>query len=140
MSLIKWEPFDDFDRFFRDVSAFPTGKMPTMGWDLATDVYEDGNNLVAEMNLPGLDGDNIDVEVKDNHLRVAGRREEVNEKKEKDHYAKEIRRGSFERVIPLPSPVKQDAVEAVYEDGVLKVTMPKRGDEGEKKVKVKVKK
>lgn len=135
MSLIKWEPFDEFDRFLREV---PAVRMQGMNFDLAADVYEDGNNLVAEMNLPGLAGEDIDVEVEDNHLRISGKREEVSEKKEKNHYAKEIRRGSFERVIPLPAPVRQDAVSAVYEQGVLKVTMPKRSDTGENKVKVKV--
>lgn len=140
MSLIKWEPFDEFDRFFRDFSSLPALRNSNMGWELATDVYEDGSNLVAEMHLPGLDGDDIDVEVQDNHLRVSGKREEVDEKKGKDHYAREIRRGSFERVIPLPAAVKQDGVEADYEDGVLKVVMPKRDESSEKKVKVNVKK
>ena len=137
MSLIKWEPFDDFDRMFRDLPLSPTLKMSN--FDLACDVYEDGNTLVAEMNLPGLDGENIDVEVEDNHLRVSGRREEVQEKKEKSHYAKEIRRGSFERVIPLPNAVQQDGVAAEYADGVLKVTMPKKEDSGSNKISVKVK-
>lgn len=140
MSLIKWEPFDDFDRVFRDLSLSPALKMSNANFDLACDVYEDGSNLVAEMNLPGLNGDQIDVEVEDNHLRISGRREEVQEKKEKSHYAKEIRRGSFERLIPLPDLVMQDKVEAEYEDGVLKVTMPKREAVGENKVKVKIKK
>lgn len=138
MSLIKWEPFDDFDRMFRDLSLSSALKMPN--YDLACDIYEDGNNLVAEMNLPGLDGENIDVEVEDNHLRVSGRREEVQEKKEKNHYTKEIRRGSFERVIPLPALVEREGVNAEYEDGVLKVTMPKKEDGGSNKIVVKVKK
>lgn len=140
MSLIKWEPFDDFDRIFRDMSSLPALKMSNTNFDLACDVYEDGNNLIAEMNLPGLVGEDIDVEVEDNHLHVSGKREEVQEKKEKSHYAKEIRRGSFERLIPLPSVVEQSSVEAEYVDGVLKVTMPKREDSGDNKVKVKVKK
>lgn len=140
MSLIKWEPFDDFDRVFRDLSLLPASRMSSMSLDLACDVYEDGNNLVAEMNLPGLRGEDIDVEVEDNHLHISGRREEVEEKKEKSHYSKEIRRGSFERMIPLPDRVVGDKVEAEYEDGVLKVTMPKQEDTGGGKVKVKVKK
>ena len=138
MSLIKWEPFDDFDRVFRDLATLPSMKLSNMSFDLAADVYEDGNNLVAEMNLPGLAGEDIDVEVEDNHLRVSGRREEVQEKKEKSHYTKEIRRGSFERVIALPVRVEQGKVEASYKDGVLKVTMPKLEHKGDNKVKVKV--
>ncbi len=140
MSLIKWEPFDEFDRFFRDASAFPMLRNGQGGFDLAVDVYEDGENLVAEMNLPGIDAEKIDVEVEDNYLRIAGRREEVNEKKEKSHYAKEIRRGSFERVVALPDMVEQEKVAAEYENGVLKITMPKRAQESRGKVKVAVKK
>lgn len=140
MSLIKWEPFDDFDRMFREMATLPAFRTSNTSLDLACDVYEDGDNLVAEMNLPGLKGEEINVEVEDNHLRISGRREEVKEKKEKSHYAKEIRRGSFERLISLPDPVDQDKVVADYEDGVLKVTMPKKAGTKEHKVKVRVKK
>jgi HSP20 family protein len=139
MSLIKWEPFDEFDRFFRDLHPMVPGRNGQMGFDMAVDVYEDGNNVVAEMNVPGLKADDIDVEVEDNFLRVSGKREEVQEKKEKSHYAKEIRRGSFERVLQLPDLVEQEKVEAEYKDGVLKITMPKREQPPEKKVKVQVK-
>lgn len=139
MSLIKWEPFDEFDRMFREFGALPALRNQNMNFDLAADVYEDGDTLVAEMNLPGLKGEDIDVAVEDNHLHITGKREEVQEKKEKSHYTKEIRRGSFERLIPLPNPVVREKVEAVYEDGVLKVTMPKREEEESNKIKVTVK-
>lgn len=140
MSLIKWEPFGDFDRVFREMSSFPSLKLTDVDFNLACDVYEDGNTVVAEMNLPGLTEDDIDVEVEDTYLRISGKREEVQEKKEKSHYTKEIRRGSFERVVSLPYPVQQDKVEAEYEHGVLKVIMPKREQAQESRVKVKVKK
>ncbi|MEZ4103800.1 MAG: Hsp20/alpha crystallin family protein [Candidatus Paceibacterota bacterium] len=138
MSLIKWEPFDEFDRIFRDLSPALSSRGGQMGFDMAVDVYEDGQNLVAEMNVPGLKADDIDVEVEDNYLRISGRREEMQEKKEKSHYVKEIRRGSFERVVQLPDMVEQEKVEAEYKDGVLKITMPKREKAAEKKVKVQV--
>ncbi len=138
MSLIKWEPFDEFDRFFRDVQPLMPARSSQMGFDMAVDVYEDGGEIVAEMNLPGLKGEEIDVEVEDNYLRIAGRREEVQEKKEKSHYVKEIRRGSFERVVQLPDAVEQEAVTAEYKDGVLKVHMPKLAKKEENKVKVQV--
>lgn len=140
MSLIKWEPFDDFERIFRDMSLTPATRMSDMHMNLACDIYEDGNNLIAEMNLPGMKDEDINIEVKDDRLRVSGEREEVNEKKEKDHYAKEIRRGSFDRVIPLPNAVERDQVEATYEDGVLKVVMPKKMEEDGDTTKVKIQK
>lgn len=139
MSLIKWEPFDEFDRFLRDVQPLMPARGGQVGFDMAVDVYEDGNDIVAEMNIPGLKADDIDVEVEDAYLRIVGRREEVQEKKEKNHYAKEIRRGSFERVVQLPDMVEQENVSAEYKDGVLKVRMPKRESVPDKKVKVVVK-
>lgn len=139
MSLIKWEPFEELDRVFHDFGTLSFSKNGQVGFDLAVDVYEDGNNLVAEMNLPGLKADDIDVTVEQNHLHVSGKREETKEKKDKNHYSKEIRRGSFERVVSLPKEVASDKVEANYTDGVLKVTMPKLSDAVENKVKVKVK-
>lgn len=139
MSLIKWEPFDEFDRLFRDVSALPALTRSQMNFDLACDVYEDGDTIVAEMNIPGLKPEDIDIEVEDKYVKIGGRREEVDEKKEKNHYVKEIRRGTFERLIALPSLVKENEVEAEYEGGVLKVKLPKRTQSEDKKVKIKVK-
>lgn len=136
---MKWEPFDEFDRLLRENFLTPTGRGSSMGFDTAIDLYEDDNYLVAEMNVPGLKSEDIDVEVEDNHLRITGRREEVQEKKEKSHYAKEIRRGSFERVVPLPHPVTKDGVTAEYSDGVLKVRMPRMEKAPENRVKVEVK-
>ena len=91
MSLIKWEPFDEFDRLLRDHPLMSTTRNAQVGFDMAVDVYEDGNDIVAEMNVPGLKAEDIDVEVEDTYLRIAGRREEMQEKKEKNHYQRRIR-------------------------------------------------
>ena len=139
MSLIKWEPFDEFDRFFRDASLLNPLRQNSVGLDMAVDVYEDGSDIIAEMNVPGLKADDIDVEVEESYVRISGRREEIQEKKQKNHYAKEIRRGSFERIVQLPDTVQQEKVEAEYKDGVLKVRMPKREKTTDKRVKVTVK-
>jgi HSP20 family protein len=138
MSLIKWEPFEEFDRFFREAQPTQSFHRNAVGFDTAVDVYEDGDELVAEMNLPGMKGEDIDVEVEDGHLRIAGRRDEVQEKKEKSHYVKEVQRGTFERLIHLPDQVEASEVAATYKDGVLVVRMPKRPRDTEKKIKVQV--
>lgn len=139
MSLIKWEPFDEFDRIFRDLNPMVSARGSQVGFDMAVDVYENENDLIAEMNVPGLKAEDVDVEVEDNYLRISGRREETQEKKEKNHYSKEIRRGSFERAVQLPDMVDQENVTAEYDNGVLRVVMPKREKTAEKKVKVQVK-
>lgn len=112
---------------FRDFGLSPTPRLMNPGLDLlAVDVYEDANNLIAEMNLPGLHGEDIDVEVEHNHLRVSGKREEVQEKKEKNHYAKEIPRSSFQRVIALSDSVEPERITAGYSNACLRSRCRKR--------------
>jgi len=125
MAIVKWEPFGEFDRFFED---FGGRGFRGMSRNMAADLYEDGNNLVAEMSISGIDPEKIDVTVEGEYLRVTGTREEEEEKKDKKFYSKEICRGSFERTVYLPENIDESAVEAEYKDGILKVVMPKKGD------------
>lgn len=137
MAIIKWEPFDELDRFFDGFPSMNTGRV---GFDMAVDLYEESNNVIAEMNVPGIDPEKVDVTVEGDFLRIAGRREEEQERKGKQFYAKEIRRGSFERTIRLPERVDDEHVTAEYKEGVLRVVMPKRTSSEKGKVKVEVKK
>lgn len=137
MAIIKWEPFRDIERFFDDEMSLLGNRF---GWDLAVDVYEEGGNMIAEMQLPGIDPDRVDISVDRDVLTISGAREEQKETKEKQYYAKEIRRGSFQRTVRLPHEGAADSASASYQDGVLKVTIPKREQAGANKIKVQVKK
>jgi HSP20 family protein len=136
MAIIRWEPFHEMNRFFDD-DFFPVPNMFRAGWDLAVDVYEEGGSVVAEMNLPGIDPDNIEVTVEDDFLKISGSREEKKEEKNKEYFSREIKRGSFERVVRLPATVKGDVAEAEYCDGVLRVVVPKKEEAKPKKISVK---
>ena len=136
MALIKWEPFGDMDRFFDEVPSFPAASK--FGFDLALDVFEKDGNVIAQMNLPGIDPQKIDVSIEDNLLRVAGSREESKEEKDKQYYSKEIRRGSFERVVRLPAAVARDKATANFKNGELTITMPKLTEKEVGKVQVQV--
>lgn len=136
MQLIKWEPFGEVDSFFNE---FDSSQRRNIGWDLATDVYSKGNSIVVEMNLPGIDSEHIKVAVEDNHIRISGYREKVTEEKKKNYYNKEISRGSFERVIPLPEAVDKNKVKADLENGTLRVTLPKQVEKKASRVKVRSK-
>jgi len=139
MPLIPWRPFFDLDKFFSDddwfLPAFPRPELlkPAM------DVKETEKDVIAEVELPGFNPENIEVSVKDGVLRVSGKMDEKKEEKEKGYWRKEIRRGSFERMIHLPVKVKEDAIEATYEKGILKIVMPKAEAKPSSKVKIKVK-
>ncbi|KPJ84894.1 hypothetical protein AMJ57_05135 [Parcubacteria bacterium SG8_24] len=138
MPLIRWEPFKEFDRFFDDELFRPLSSR--LGWDLAVDVYEDKDSVVAEMNLPGIDPDALDISFEEGYLRVSGSRQEEKETKKKDYHSKEIRRGSFERLARIPRAVDADKAKATYKDGVLKVVMPRKAETRSRQVKVRVEK
>ena len=138
MSIIKWEPFSEVDNFFQELPIQTFGKI---GSDLAVDLYEEKENIIAKMNLPGVNPDKIKVSVEDNMLRVSGSHEEEKEEKKKHYYHKEIKKGSFERVVSLPQAVKKEGVSAEYKNGVLKIVLPKtKKEEIAHKIKVEVKK
>lgn len=137
MSLIKWEPLNEFDRFFdeRFLQSFPK-----IGWDLATDVYEEKGTIVVKMSVPGVKLSDVDVSIKDGILTVSGNREDEHEVKNKDYYSKEIRRGSFSRSISLPKNVEAEKAKAQFHDGFLMVTLPKTPDSEDKSIKVTIEK
>jgi len=103
------------------------------------DVKETDKEVIAEVELPGFDPEKVEVSVEDGILRVSGKMDEKKEEKEKGYWKKEIRRGSFERMVRLPVAVKETAVEATYDKGVLKIVMPKAEAKPSSKVKIKVK-
>jgi len=139
MSLIPWKPFSDLDKFFGDddwlLPVFPRMDMTKPAMDLK----ETDKEVVAEVEIPGFDPEKVDVSVEDGVLRVKGSMDEKKEEKDKGYWRKEIRTGSFERMVRLPVAVKEDAVEATYEKGVLKIVMPKAEAKPSSKVKIQVK-
>jgi HSP20 family protein len=139
MSLIPWKPFSDLDKFFSDedwlMPVFPRVELAKP----AMDVKETDKEIIAEVEIPGFDPKKVDVSVEDGVLKVSGRAEEKKEEKEKGYWRKEIRKGSFERMVRLPVAVKENAVKATYEKGLLKIVMPKAKAKPSSKVKIQVK-
>jgi len=139
MSLIPWKPFSDLNQFFGDndwlLPVFSRMELTKP----AMDIKETDKEVIAEVEIPGFDPEKVDVSVEDGILRVRGSMDEKKEEKEKGYWRKEIRTGSFERMVRLPVAVKEDAVEATYEKGLLKIVMPKAETKPISKVKIQVK-
>ena len=130
--LIPFMPTNDLSRFFGEdflgADFFP-----------APDVYQDKDNVVAELSLPGVDPAKVDITIENDVLTVSGSSEDKQEVKREDYYRKEVRTGSFSRSVVLPMAVKGSDAQAHYDKGVLTITMPKEESVKPKKVTVSVK-
>jgi len=139
MQLIPWKPLFDLDKFFNDDDWLLPAFSRLDFVKPAIDIKETDKEIIAEVETPGFDPEKLEVEVEEGVLRVKGSMDEKKEEKEKNYWRREIRKGSFERTIKLPVAVKEDAVEATYEKGILKIVMPKLETKPVSKVKIKVK-
>jgi HSP20 family protein len=141
MPLIPYRPFWDLDKWFED--EWPErsgwGRLTPLIRSPRMDIYEDAGNVIAEVELPGLDPKDINIEVKDNFLKVEAKTGEKKEEKKKGYYRKEMSQGFYRRVVPLPVEVKGEKASATYKEGILKVAIPKIKPKKEKKKGVKIK-
>ncbi len=106
------------------------------GFTPAIDMYEEDNNVIVETQLAGIDPDKVDISVDNDVLSIQGESEKKSEVEDKDYYRKEIRRGGFYRSIPLPASVDGDQASAVAENGVLRISVPKREQTKSRKIKI----
>ncbi|MFH1668160.1 MAG: Hsp20/alpha crystallin family protein, partial [Candidatus Komeilibacteria bacterium] len=103
------------------------------------DIYQTEQDVVAEVSLPGVDPKNIEVAISNDVLTITGKSEKKSEVDDKNYYRKEVRCGSFQRSVALPTTVNSDQAKAEYKDGILKVIIPKVEEVKPKTIKVDVK-
>jgi len=101
----------------------------------AINVWEVGDNLFAEAEVPGLTGDDIDISVVAGDLTLRGQRGEA-PREGVAYHRQERGVGEFNRVLRLPIEVDADKVEATLKDGVLLIKLPKAESARPKKIKV----
>lgn len=109
------------DKLFENFTDRPT---PGRHKRPSTDYYEDNGTLVIEMDLPGVDKNDIDVELRDNQLHVTAQRRATQEAEEDGTIRRERSYKGYKRTVPLPRPVETDNAEATYNNGVLEITIP----------------
>jgi HSP20 family protein len=107
------------------------------GWTPALDLYQNNDNIVAIVELPGMRKEDIEISLHDGTLTIAGDRKE--ETREGDNPARTERfTGKFRRSITLPTRVDANKVNATYKDGILTVTLPKAEEAKPKQIQVNV--
>ncbi len=128
--------------FFRPAMRAVLERIPerAKAWSPSVDVFEKGDNLEVKVELPGVKQTDINVSVSDDTLTITGERTPDTGIKDEDYHRSEITYGNFYRSMTLPARVDTKNIEAVYEDGMLRITMPRAAGAKPKKVSVLVKK
>ena len=140
MAIIKWQPMlDPFDEMNGMLDIFSNNRIPQT-FIPSMDIYQTKQEVIAEVSLPGIDPKNVDVKVEDNILTIIGKTEQKTEIDEKNYYRKEVRCGSFHRSVALPTTVDAQKAKAEYEEGILKIIIPKETKTLSKTIKVDIKK
>lgn len=107
-------------------------------WSPAVNVEESKDGLSLSAELPGMNLEDIEIEVENNVLTLRGeKKEEKEEGDERRYHLWERRYGSFERSFTLPRTVKSDGITARFKDGILQVTMPKAPEAKSRRIEVK---
>jgi len=145
MAIIRFDPFRDLvtlrekmNRLFED-AATSRGEekdLISSSWSPSVDIYEDEHQLVLMAEVPGISEKDVEVKIEDNLLSIRGERKMEKETKEENYHRIERAYGTFLRSFTLPNYIDQDKIRAEHENGVLKITMPKKAELKPRKVKI----
>jgi HSP20 family protein len=127
----------EIDRLFEDWTSPFNGNLFRPAAFPAVNVWEDAENFYAEAELPGVTMEDLEVNVVGDELSIKGTRKPMPEGAYTYH-RQERGTGEFTRFVTLPALVDAAKVEAVLQDGVLTVTLPKAEEAKPKRIQVKV--
>ena len=132
-----FETFNSFLDSFMGSSA--KGAEKKYDFIPAINTREEDNAYIIEVDLPGVDKKDIDIDIQDNTLVISGERKLKEEQKDDEYYKIESVYGKFERRFTLPEDADVAKIDAKSVDGVLEVKIPKKKVVVEKPKKIKIK-
>jgi len=144
-NIIRWDPFAEMASLRRAMDRWLDEGMPRpwrmLGWAagegyVPLDLYETDEALVVKASLPGVKPEDVEVTITGETLTIKGESRREEEEKKTNYYRQEAWYGGFTRSLTLPTQVEADKAEAVFEHGVLKLTIPKAAAARPKTIKV----
>ncbi len=147
MTVVRWDPFrnmvalqDRINRLFED--AFPnTGsedQVSLSSWQPSVDICETSEGVIIKVDLPGVEKEDITVEIKENVLTLKGQRRQDPDLPEEGYYRRERTCGTFHRSFTMRSMIAPDTIKATFKNGVLTIEIPKLEEEKPKQVEVNI--
>jgi len=141
--LTRWDPFREMmivrnsrDRRFDGNLSVAPSSWKSFNWSIALDVVESDDDYLVLASLPGINPDDLEITFSDNRLTLKGEVEQEEQYDEAHYHLRERRYGKFSRSIKLPSGIEADKIEANYQDGVLKLHLPKVAEVKPQKIAV----
>jgi len=132
MSLVRWDPFADMDRFFNRMMPASFARCPHLSsdtgkteWAPSADISETDLEYVIRASLPAVKKEDVNVTVDGGIITIKGERKQQSENKSEKFHRVESFYGSFERSFSLPENVNPDAIRCESKDGILTVHIPK---------------
>ncbi|MDH6098169.1 Hsp20/alpha crystallin family protein [Anabaenopsis sp. FSS-46] len=151
MAITRWEPlrrwqnldpFPEIDTLQRQINRLWDRFIPSDGGDVKlgfippAELEETEDAIHLRLEVPGLEAKDIDIQVSPDSVSISGERKSETRVEKQGVTRSEFAYGQFHRVIPLPQTVENDKVEAKYDHGILRLTLPKAEAEKYKPVKV----
>jgi HSP20 family protein len=127
---------DDLSRVIGPRAAQPREHVSARVWSPAVDVYEDADAIVIKTDLPGVDQNEIDIEMNNDTLTIRGERKFDDEERRDKYVRVERQYGAFQRTFTIGVAVEPDKIRAVYRNGTLELTLPKAEITKPRKVQV----
>jgi len=146
MNLITYDPFrelrslqDEVNRVFSSNFNRGGGESGMMqgAWNPSVDIFENKDQIVLEAELPGMKPEDVNISIENNVLTIHGERK-FEKKDDKDNFHRVERSyGSFTRSFTLPPTVSSEGVDAVFENGILRLALAKREEAKPRRIEIK---
>lgn len=133
MSVTRWDPLNEvvslreaMDNLLRESFVRPLAGAATGALSVALDVRETDNEYIIQAVLPGIQPQDVQLQVKGDTLQISGETKPEQEGAQQGQWLlRERRYGRFQRTVTLPTSVQSDQAQATYENGILRITLPK---------------
>jgi HSP20 family protein len=141
-TLTRWDPFQQIAQVQREMDRIlgrsaPAGAPQGLAsWVPTTDIEQTEDAIVFKLDMPNMTKDDVSIEIHGRTLTISGERREEKEQKHEGYLSRERSYGKFSRSFLLPDGVEEDDISASFEDGQLKVSVPRPHAETPRKVEI----